>query len=701
MTNARKQESVDDQSNGEDFPDTSDTSSVGALSSSGIESSSVGSGSVSGENGTVRAGAGLTERLADILVDDGDGDLLLQQSDREDRVLQWLQALDMQVMGACRVDERLKPLLKVNVSSGVTEDRLLAHLSQHFDPSEVGMLARCFCIPLVSIRVGKVSKQGTLLCPTTTRGNLSLMLLPTSDLRLSFIGDDGQTERLFTLSSKSQCAAVAITDIPADNSGRSFHVKVPDGKMFYYWCSEKSKLLGTELLSKMKGLIKRKPSIAELTGISESRLGCFATLLRAYLVGTTVSITQASLSGSPLSSPETASDSADVQAAQSSSISKSLRSQQSSSQALKANSLSPRTSSFKEGPFRNLSSLRSAARDKLLKHGESHLSVSDNVTISSPSTTDSCSSNQAENNKLPDVKSCPLAPDILESLGKFALPPSLGPTSQLSSIGPPLFSPYYCWCPPGSSSLQHSTALPEFPASSVNSFPLPPLSSILPVNSTSSFLKPTPSINLAHASSLDFPALLPDPLVHLPTANSEQIPTFTPLMCDPIVHIPVIDVCSSGQGYLVVSAGPAISTTIPPLHPKLVNPLLPETDAVVESGARETLRLLISSSSQTTPPLLDVLPAVLTNADDKRSIFVAGSRALYSGTRDVNGIVDGIAAMSLVTLSGGTMGTNLIKKCNSHDDLGVQPGESAGSDGSSSDSEATHPSNLSEGSSNC
>ncbi|KAL3650231.1 hypothetical protein CASFOL_006634 [Castilleja foliolosa] len=35
--------------------------------------------------------------------------------------------------------------------------------------------------------------------------------------------------------------------------------------------------------------------------------------------------------------------------------------------------------------------------------------------------------------------------------------------------------------------------------------------------------------------------------MRLPT--SQQLSTFTPLMCDPIVHIPVINVCSSGQGY--------------------------------------------------------------------------------------------------------------------------------------------------------
>lgn len=89
----------------------------------------------------------------------------------EDRVLRWLQALDMQVLGACRGDERLKPLLKLDVSNGVAEDRLLAHLSQHFEPAEIGMLARCFCIPLVSIRVGKINKEGNLMRPTPIRYN--------------------------------------------------------------------------------------------------------------------------------------------------------------------------------------------------------------------------------------------------------------------------------------------------------------------------------------------------------------------------------------------------------------------------------------------------------------------------------------------------------------------------------------------------
>uniref|UniRef100_A0A6N2NF15 Uncharacterized protein n=1 Tax=Salix viminalis TaxID=40686 RepID=A0A6N2NF15_SALVM len=246
MANSRKQEFNEErveQSYSNDLDDSSSISSAG-------ETSTAGSGRVSAER-SEPSEARLTERLTDILVDQGDGDLLLQRNDREDNVLRWLQALDVQVMGACRADERLKPLLKLNASSGVAEDRLLAHLSQHFEPSEVGMLARCFCIPLVSIRVGKINKQGTQLCPTTIRGDLNLTLLPASGLRLSFIGDDGNTERLLTLSSKTHCPAVEVHEIPADSSGRSFNLKISDGRVFYFWCSEKSKLLGIELLAKM------------------------------------------------------------------------------------------------------------------------------------------------------------------------------------------------------------------------------------------------------------------------------------------------------------------------------------------------------------------------------------------------------------------------------------------------------------------
>jgi hypothetical protein len=104
-----------------------------------------------------------------------------------------------------------------------------------------------FCFVVISLFNAPKSN----FTPHCCRGNLNLTILPTSDLRLSFIGDDGRTERLFTLGSKSQCAAVAVDEIPADNSGRSFLIKIPDGQVFYFWCSEKSRLLGIELLVKV------------------------------------------------------------------------------------------------------------------------------------------------------------------------------------------------------------------------------------------------------------------------------------------------------------------------------------------------------------------------------------------------------------------------------------------------------------------
>lgn len=106
-----------------------DSSSVESASSCG-EGGSGASSSSPGEDGGSRSEVGLTGRLTDILVEEGDGDLLIQQTNREDRFLQWLQALDMQVMGACRADERLKPLLKMNTACGVSEDPLLTQLIQ-------------------------------------------------------------------------------------------------------------------------------------------------------------------------------------------------------------------------------------------------------------------------------------------------------------------------------------------------------------------------------------------------------------------------------------------------------------------------------------------------------------------------------------------------------------------------------------------
>ncbi|KAK7385743.1 hypothetical protein VNO78_31580 [Psophocarpus tetragonolobus] len=623
----------EDASHGEDFNDSSSVDSDGGS----------------------RTQVGLTERLTDILVDDRDGDLLIQQTNREGRLLQWLQALDMQVMGACRADERLKPLLKMNAACGVAEDPLLAQLTQHFEPSEVGMLARCFCVPLVSIRVGKINKEGTRFSPTSNRGNLTLVLLPSSDLRLSFIGDDGQTERLFTLTSKSQCAAVVVDEIPTDSSGRSFLVRTPDSRYFYFWCSEKSKLLGIELLGKMKDLLKKKPSIVELSGISKSRLDFFASQLRAFLVGSTGGSSHdssvcASISTNSMSCCNVASESSH------SSSSKFPRSRNIGGQTAKGDStlyqsiLSPRSSSFKEVPPRNLSSHRIAAREKIKRRGDTHQPTVDSLTNDSTNTLDSSST--SDHDKASEVtKTLAYSPSFLGSLGKLAVPSSLGLGVEVPPVVSPLFSPYYCWCPPGISSFPSIAAVTQSPNSSIETLPFPSGASLLPNPLSATMLDPVQPLS----TSMDFPPFLPDPLVRMSLPTSQQIPTFTPLMCDPIVHVPVIDVCSSGQGYLV-SAGPAMSPSIPPLHPNLVKPLIPESDAVVK-GARETLRLLISGSSQGNQQMVrDTLPAILTNPNEQNNILVAGSRGLYTATRDINVIANSIAAMGLVSLSGVSKG---------------------------------------------
>lgn len=80
---------------------------------------------------------------------------------------------------------------------------------------------------------------------------MCLTLLPTSVLRISFNGDDGSVERLTTLSPDAQCIDVEIEEISSDKSGRSFLIKKSDNVVSYFWCSEKSKLLGNELLSKV------------------------------------------------------------------------------------------------------------------------------------------------------------------------------------------------------------------------------------------------------------------------------------------------------------------------------------------------------------------------------------------------------------------------------------------------------------------
>ncbi|KAK1409324.1 hypothetical protein QVD17_35850 [Tagetes erecta] len=673
--NHEKQQSIDDRDVDDQHKSPEDSSS----SSSSVPLTDAVSGDLSTRRNVNRTE--LAARLTDLFVGDGDNDDLLIQRSVQGTVVQWLQALDLQVMGACRADERLKPLLKLNVCSGVAEDRLLSHLSQHFEPSEVGLLARCLCVPLVSVRVGKIDKQGTLLVPSRARGNLTLSLLPTSDLRISFLGDDGHVERLSTLRSNSDCSSVTIEGISADNCGRSFMIRVPTiAEPFYFWCSEKSLLLGNELLDKMKNLLVKKPSLADLTGISDSRLECFVTHLRTYLGSNTQVNNNTALVSSTISSSTTSLGRSGT-GRSSQFAPKSSRGRICTIQG----SLSPKASSFKEGPPRNFSSLKNVVRDKFRRKGETSSSTCvenlETISISSPSSTNTSTSNQSSKGKVSestiDTSMFPLVTGLEVGLTEK----TVDDTSVLSSTPPiPPFSPYYCWCPPVASTLQYTVASSShmMPMSVTEPFTLPPLSTLLtgsiprPSSSSSSVLTPKPTLNLD-----EIPPFLPEPLVMLPISMpaSQQIPLFTPLMTDSIVHIPVMDICSSGQAYLV-SGGPAMNVTIPPLHQALVSPLIPETEA--EKSARDTLRMLISGSSQ--------LPSVLAHVDGNQNVLASGSRGLYGGATDVNhAIANSIAAVGLVSLterSGGVM-----RRCLDGGDLVDLLGETVDSGGTFSNND--------------
>ncbi|KAF7016077.1 unnamed protein product [Triticum aestivum] len=612
--------------------------------------------------------------------------------------------LRQQLVGACRADDRLRPLLTLNVSCSAAENRFISHLSQHFEVSEVGMLARCLCVPLVSLRVGKVDRHGPLLCPTTIRGKLSLGLLPSSSMRLTFSGDDGCSEELALLNDGLEVSEAVIEEISADNSGRSFLVRISESKRLYYWCAEKSKECGMELLAKMKNLLQGRPTLSDLTGISNSRLDAFVTNLHAYLLAP--SIGDAKLLGS--STGFLSNSSSQGQHLQPPSVvSRSSRSRTSAANATKASSiyqasLSPRSSTFKDGVPRT-SCAKVVGREKLKRRGDwlgpSTALIDANPLIAKSvkpdSTSEVCDRDCSKNSVTPASS--------LDLPLSFPLLPPLYPLPEEGYSENP-FKPYYCWCPPCPSSLQYSVTPLHMPVTSVEPFPQSPLGSLVSneVSSVSSF---SAKLDTTNSPSLNLPSILHDPSLHLqlptsivplhgsmvstypllhlpfptsplvpvhgsqvptfpllhlplPTSpfvslHSSQVPTFTPLMSDPIVHVPVIDMCSSGQAYLV-SCGPSITSPVP-LLPSL-KPLIPETESLVERSARETLmRLLASTPPSSNPQLVNILPAVLTDVPENISrspnvnmhVGVHRNDLLLSSSWGANVIGSGMAAMEL------------------------------------------------------
>ncbi|KAM0889353.1 hypothetical protein ACQ4PT_027746 [Festuca glaucescens] len=576
--------------------------------------------------------------------------------------------LRQQLVGACRADDRLRPLLTLDVSCSAAENRFISHLSQHFEVSEVGMLARCLCVPLVSLRVGKVDRHGSLLCPTTIRGKLSLGLLPSSSMHITFSGDDGHSEQLALLSDAFEDSEVRVEEISADNSGRSFLIRISESKIFYYWCAEKSKECGMELLAKMKNLLQGRPTLSDLTGISNSRLDAFVTNLHAYLrapsigdaklLGSSSDFFSISISHGQLLQPPSV-------------ISRSSRPRTFTANATKTSSiyqasLSPRSNTFKDGVPRN-SCTKVVGREKLKRRCE-WLSPSTALADANPliakslnpdSTSEACDGDCLKDSVTSAPSDLPLSFPLLPPLYPF---PTQCPLSEGSSESP--FKLYYCWCPPCPSSLQYSVTPLHMPVTSVEPFPQPPLSSLVS-NEQPSASSISAKLDTTDPPTLNFPSILHDPvptfpLLHLPLPTSplvslhgSQVPTFTPLMSDPIVHVPVIDMCSSGQAYLV-SCGPSITSAVP-LLPSL-NPLVPETESLVERSARETLmRLIASTPPSSHPQLINILPAVLTDVPENISrsanvnmhVGVHRNDILLSSSWGANVIGSGIAAMEL------------------------------------------------------
>uniref|UniRef100_J3LIV9 Uncharacterized protein n=1 Tax=Oryza brachyantha TaxID=4533 RepID=J3LIV9_ORYBR len=480
------------------------------------------------------------------------------------------------------------------------------------------------------------------------RGKLSLGLLPSSSMRIIFAGDDGHSEQLALLNNDHEVSEVCIEEISADNTGRSFLIRISESKVLYYWCAEKSKKSGMHLLAKMKNLLQGRPTLSDLTGISNSRLDGFATHLHAYLLASSIGDVK---SPGSLNDCLSASSPHDHYLQPSSVVSKSSRFRTSASNAGKASSvyqasLSPRSGAFKDGVPR-MSCAKIAGRDKLKRRGDwlsSTGPVDANLSMPKIDNSDSvsekcdgdCSENSASSPPLDLPLSFPLLPSLFPLATQYPLP-------MVSSEQP--FKPYYCWCPPCPPSLQYSVTPLHIPVTSVEPLPLPPLSSLLsndqPPSSTVSAKMDTTDL-----PSLNLPSILHDPLLHLPLPTSplvslhgSQVPTFTPLMSDPIVHVPVIDVCSSGQAYLV-SCGASMSSTVP-LLPSL-KPLIPETESLVERSARETLmRLMASTPSASNSQLVNILPAVLTDVSKKnvkKHVGVHPGDRLLSSSCSINGL---------------------------------------------------------------
>lgn len=373
-------------------------------------------------------------------------------------------------------------------------------------------------------------------------------------------------------------------------------------------------------MKQMKDLLRKKPTLSHLTGICESRLESFATHLRSYLLGLS-NASEADLIERSGELPS-AIHSAGGNVHSSSHTPKSSHCHFRAAQTLKGlpslqDGLSPRPNTFKDMTTVTSSSTRSGSRETPRRHGDNNnpsLFVNGQLTSTSlcAQTTD-----LFEDDSVMVGDGCnllPFVPPPAEMSCLASLPSSIPSLVNLQqteiSASKSLLSPYYCWCPPCPSTLQYSATPSHLspPSTYDESIPLPPLLSLLPSRPPVPPVTSNLHLNVSKLQNLNLPSLFPDPIVRLPLPvtslvtlpSSQQISTFTPFMSDPIVHTPVIDVCSSGQGYLV-SAGPAISSAVPPLLPSFVNhSLIPNKESAAEKSARETLRMLLASAPAST-----------------------------------------------------------------------------------------------------
>ncbi|MCO5591815.1 hypothetical protein L7F22_045807 [Adiantum nelumboides] len=551
----------------------------------------------------------VVRRLTEVLQGSGDESLVLPLAGRDGGMSQWLQALDVHVVGACRADERLQPMLRWNSSCTGADGQLLAHLSQHFKVDELGMLARCLCAPLVSIRVGKVQLQGHFVCPTASRGYLSLSLLPCSEMRLSFIADDGEIERIAAVKSIVEDTHVTLEMLDADLSGRSFLLKTSSGKHFF-WQSERSMAVGRELVTKMKDYLLQRPTLSQLTGVSESRLNSFVCQLRNNLAAASAS------AGFQPSSPlhlSSASSSTPATSTASSSSSTSCGVRQSPR-------LSPRASGFKDGATKGLTNLRSflSSREKHRRRcdklnpasalslssnhcGSSNLdSNPDQICASLPFVSCSAAVSASEDERVVSQSclstSSPFVPGLATNVDPYlkqAFSVPLISACPLNSISPMLggscfssnglhlpipshlpiptstfLAPYYCPCPLRSSALQYTFTPPY----------LPPNSEMNNASSSTFYsVKPSSTLLSQTTISLDRGSISPIPL---PVASLVNIPmplqptSLSSFFSDPIVHIPVVDFQSASKGFLVNAPSPVPSSGFPNVLPSFLSNIL-------------------------------------------------------------------------------------------------------------------------------